>query len=84
MKIIEGQFNTAKVFTDVIDDGAVEQIKKLCDQGYTVGSVIRIMPDVHAGAGCTIVTRKVSVSKSGEKIIYLDIHPMYLHWQMLS
>lgn len=39
MKIIEGQFNTAKVFTDVIDDGAVEQIKKLYDQKYTADSV---------------------------------------------
>ena len=54
--IIEGQYNTAKIFTDVIDDGAVKQIKDVCDYSVFKGSKIRVMPDVHAGAGCTIGT----------------------------
>lgn len=73
MKIIEGQFNAAKVFTDVIDDGAVEQIKKLCDQEYTAGSVIRIMPDAHAGAGCTIGTTMTIYDKVVPNLVGVDI-----------
>jgi len=73
LKIIEGQFNTAKVFTDVVDDGAVEQIKKLCDQEYTAGSVIRIMPDAHSGAGCTIGTTMTIADKVVPNLVGVDI-----------
>lgn len=54
--LIEGKHNTAKVFTDIIEESAIQQIKLLCDQEFTKGSKIRIMPDVHTGAGCTIGT----------------------------
>ena len=53
---ITGKYTTAKVFTDNIEPSAEGQIKTLCDQAHTAGSKIRIMPDVHAGAGCTIGT----------------------------
>lgn len=53
---VKGIYNTAKVFTDVVEESALEQIKCLCDQEYAKDSFIRIMPDVHAGAGCTIGT----------------------------
>ena len=56
MKLVEGLYNTAKVYTDVVEDTACGQIKALCDQEFSKGSKIRIMPDVHAGAGCTIGT----------------------------
>ena len=56
MKIVEGKFNSAKVFTNVVEEGALAQIKTLCDQEFTKQSKIRVMPDVHAGAGCTIGT----------------------------
>ena len=72
MKIIEGQFNTAKVFTDVIDNGALEQIKKLCDQEYTACSVIRIMPDAHSGAGCTIGTTMTIADKAVPNLVGVD------------
>ncbi|MGN1194780.1 MAG: RtcB family protein, partial [Acutalibacteraceae bacterium] len=51
---IKGQFNTAKVFTDTVEDSATEQIQTLCDQSFTENCKIRIMPDVHSGAGCVI------------------------------
>ncbi|MDE6474693.1 MAG: RtcB family protein [Clostridia bacterium] len=54
--IIQGQFNTAKIFTEVIEAGAIEQIQALCDFPVFKESKIRVMPDVHAGAGCTIGT----------------------------
>lgn len=51
---INGKFCTAKVFIDTVEDTAKEQIKTLCDQSFVEGCKIRIMPDVHAGAGCVI------------------------------
>ena len=53
---IRGKYNTAHVFTDTIDAAAVSQLMELCNQTFCKGSVIRIMPDVHAGKGCTIGT----------------------------
>ncbi|MGN1416609.1 MAG: RNA-splicing ligase RtcB, partial [Oscillospiraceae bacterium] len=49
---LTGKYNSAKVFTDVIDSASVSQIIELCSQEFTVGQRIRMMPDVHAGAGC--------------------------------
>lgn len=54
MFTVSGRYNTAKIFIDKIDDTASEQIKLLCDQSFTEGCKIRIMPDAHAGAGCVI------------------------------
>lgn len=56
MKEVTGKYNTAKVFTDNVADSSLQQIKLLCDQEFTEGSKIRLMPDVHKGAGCTIGT----------------------------
>ena len=55
-----GKYNTAKVFTNVVEQSAIDQIKLLCDQPFTQGSEIRVMPDVHAGTGCTIGTGSVA------------------------
>ncbi len=54
MKIIEGTYTQAKVFTDVIEDSACEQIKLLCSQPLAKDAQVRIMPDVHSGKGCVI------------------------------
>lgn len=54
MKEVTGIFNTAKVFTEVVEEGAITQIQTLCNQEFVSNSKIRIMPDVHTGAGCTI------------------------------
>lgn len=43
-----------KIFTDNIEDCAVEQIERLMSVGAFGGCKVRIMPDVHAGAGCVI------------------------------
>ena len=52
MKTIEGY--DAKRFTDNIDDKSLEQIKELLSIDVFSDKKIRIMPDVHAGAGCVI------------------------------
>ena len=53
---IKGKVNTAICYANVIEEEAIEQIRRMCDYEFTAGSRIRIMPDVHAGAGCTIGT----------------------------
>lgn len=53
---LKGKYNTAKVFTDNIDAETISQIINLCNQQSMEKSKIRIMPDCHAGAGCTIGT----------------------------
>lgn len=73
MKIVEGKYNTAKVFTDVVEDMALNQVQLLCDQKFTVGSKIRIMPDVHAGAGCTIGTTMTIKDKVVPNLVGVDI-----------
>ena len=53
---IKGKVNTAICYARVVEEEAIEQIRRMCDYPMTEGSRIRIMPDVHAGKGCTIGT----------------------------
>lgn len=53
MKTIEGY--NVKIYTDNIEDSASEQIKELLSVDVFSKCKIRIMPDVHAGAGCGIL-----------------------------
>ena len=70
---IDGKYAKAKIFTDFVDDRAIEQIKTLCDQEFVNGSKIRIMPDVHAGAGCTIGTTMQIKDKIVPNLVGVDI-----------
>lgn len=70
---LKGKYNTAKIFTDVLENAAEGQIKKLLDQDFTSGSQIRIMPDVHAGAGCTIGTTMTITDKVVPNLVGVDI-----------
>lgn len=51
---INGKYANAKVFAKTIEDSALEQIELLCSQEFTKNAKIRIMPDAHTGASCTI------------------------------
>lgn len=70
---INGKYNTAKVFTDVVDQASITQIIELCNQEFTVGSRIRLMPDVHAGAGCTVGTTMTIADKVVPNLVGVDI-----------
>ena len=73
MMEIKGQVNTAICFAKVIEDEAIEQIRRMCDYEFTAGSQIRIMPDVHAGKGCTIGTTMTVKDKAVPNIVGVDI-----------
>lgn len=54
MKIINGVYTSAKIFTDTVEDYALAQIQMLCDNAAMEGCKVRVMPDVHPGKVGTI------------------------------
>lgn len=70
---LNGKYNTAKVFTDVIEQDAISQIINMCSQKAFEGSQVRIMPDVHAGKGCTIGTTMTITDKVIPNLVGTDI-----------
>ena len=73
MFMIEGKFATALCYATVVEDEAVEQVRRMCDYPLTEGSRVRIMPDVHAGKGCTIGTTMTVVDKACPNVVGVDI-----------
>lgn len=70
---IKGKVNTARCFAKVVEEEAIAQIQRMCDYEFTKGSKIRIMPDVHAGKGCTIGTTMTVVDKAVPNVVGVDI-----------
>lgn len=70
---IKGKVATAIAYANVIEDAAIEQIRRMCDYAFTEGSKIRIMPDVHAGKGCTIGTTMTIHDKAVPNVVGVDI-----------
>ncbi len=70
---IKGKRNTAICYATIIEEKAEEQIRRMCDYEFTDGSRIRIMPDVHAGKGCTIGTTMTVTDKAVPNVVGVDI-----------
>ncbi|MCC2389316.1 RtcB family protein [Bacillus pacificus] len=70
---LRGKYNEAKVFTNNVDETATGQIIDLCNQEFVKDSKIRIMPDTHAGAGCTIGTTMTIQDKIVPNLVGVDI-----------
>ena len=70
---IKGKVNTAVCYAKVVEPEAIEQIRRMCDFPITEGSRIRIMPDVHAGKGCTIGTTMTIRDKAVPNVVGVDI-----------
>ncbi len=70
---IKGKVNTAICYAKVIEDEAIRQIQRMCDYPMAEGSRIRIMPDVHAGKGCTIGTTMTITDKAVPNVVGVDI-----------
>lgn len=73
MIVIKGKFNTAICFCDELEKSAESQIKALCNRPEFSASKIRIMPDVHAGKGCTIGTTMTISDKVVPNMVGVDI-----------
>ena len=70
---VKGKYNEAKIFTDVVDETSVAQVTLLLNQEFAAGSRIRMMPDIHAGAGCTIGTTMTITDKVIPNLVGVDI-----------
>lgn len=70
---IKGEYTTAKVYTDEIEETARTQIVELVNQPFAEDSKIRIMPDVHGGAGCVIGTTMTIKDKVVPNLVGVDI-----------
>ena len=70
---VNGKYNQAKIFTDVVDQASIAQVIELCNQEFAAGSRIRLMPDIHAGAGCTIGTTMTITDKVVPNLVGVDI-----------
>ena len=70
---VQGKYNKAKIFTDVVDSSSIAQVLELCNQEFAAGSRIRMMPDIHAGAGCTIGTTMTIADKVVPNLVGVDI-----------
>ena len=70
---LRGKYNTAKVFTDVVEETAISQIINMLNQEFIKDSNVRIMSDCHAGAGCTIGTTMTITDKIVPNLVGVDV-----------
>ena len=70
---IKGTHATATCYATQIEETAIEQIRAMCDQPFTDGAHVCIMPDAHAGKGCTIGTTMHVTDKAVPNIVGVDI-----------
>ena len=70
---LRGKYGEAKVYTDVVDNESISQVINLLNQPYVEGSRVRMMPAIHAGAGCTIGTTMTIQDKICPNLVGVDI-----------
>lgn len=70
---LNGKYASAKIFTDLVDGASISQVQTLLGQKFVEGSKIRMMPDIHAGAGCTIGTTMTITDAVCPNLVGVDI-----------
>lgn len=70
---LQGKYSEAKIFTNIVDNESISQVIELLNQPYISGSRVRMMPDIHAGAGCTIGTTMTISDKICPNLVGVDI-----------
>lgn len=73
MFAIKGAVNTALCYATEADERAIQQIRQMCDSALTEHAKIRIMPDVHAGKGCTVGTTMTVIDRACPNVVGVDI-----------
>lgn len=73
MITVHGIYGEARIATDEIENAALEQILNLLNTPIAENAHIRIMPDVHAGAGCVIGTSMRITDKIVPNLVGVDI-----------
>jgi len=70
---LQGKYNTAKIFTDNIENSVTTQVYNMLNLEFIKGSTIRIMPDVHSGKGCMVGTTITITDKIVPEWLGVDI-----------
>lgn len=70
---LKGKYNKCKIFADDVDEDCIRQLISLLNQESLQDSIIRIMPDAHAGAGCVIGTTMTITDKVIPNLVGVDI-----------
>lgn len=70
---LNSKYGQVKIFTDNIEQEALSQVINMANSPLGENAHIRIMPDVHAGAGCTIGTTMRITDKICPNIVGVDI-----------
>lgn len=71
---IQGKYTNAFIYTDNVEQEAISQIYNLCNHPAFENATIRLMPDIHAGSGCTIgTTVKLNKKMIIPNIVGVDI-----------
>jgi RNA-splicing ligase RtcB len=52
--LLKGKFTNAVIFSETVESSALDQIRNIINQSFMKDVKVRIMPDVHAGAGSVI------------------------------
>jgi len=70
---IKGKYDTAKIYTDNVDEETLKQLYKMLNSIVSENANLRIMPDCHAGAGCVIGTTMKITDKVVPNFVGVDI-----------
>ena len=70
---VKGKYGSAKIFTDLVEQESISQVITMLNQPFAQGQTIRMMPDIHAGAGCTVGTTMTVTDKVCPNLIGVDI-----------
>ena len=73
MITIKSKYEVVKIFASTIEEDAINQISDLANSPLGENAHIRIMPDCHAGAGCTIGTTMKITDKICPNLVGVDI-----------
>lgn len=74
MKIIKTKYGKeVKIYAETFEYEAYEQVKRLANYEAYKDSNIRIMPDSHAGKGCTVGTTMTITDKVTPNLVGVDI-----------
>ena len=71
--ILKGKFTNAIIHTSDIDENTINQVNNLINWDVSEGSTIHIMPDCHAGKGCTIGTTMTIKDRVCPNLVGVDV-----------
>ena len=70
---LKGKFANAIIHTSDIDENTINQVNNLINCDVSEGSTIHIMPDCHAGKGCTIGTTMTIKDRVCPNLVGVDV-----------